>query len=183
MQMAHARLVWRRWALAGAVVVVIAAFLTSGFARYQCGRCGDQRTTFDLFWIPIIEIEPHYDEYGIVVAWERAHGRPCANFWQRGPFDSTKADNPFFPPLHFAAATVRGRLVAERLMLTQPIGLLNRQDALGRTPMHWIAATSGIGPLREQVSARGVRLDIRDEDGLTPLDWDWRARRSKGDQR
>ncbi len=71
---------------------------------------------------------------------------------------------------------VRDRVAAETLMLTKAPQELNQQDALGRTPMHWIAAASGIGPMREQVLARGVRLDIRDENGLTPLDWDWRAR-------
>jgi hypothetical protein len=167
----------RQWWLAIGVVAILAfAFLTSGFARYHCGRCADQRTTFDLFLIPIIEIEPHYDEYGIVADWERAHGRRCVNLWQRGPFNPERTDRPYFPTLHFRAAVVQHRVAAEALMLTKTPQELNRQDALGRTPMHWIAAASGIGPMREQVLARGVRLDIRDEDGLTPLDWDWRAR-------
>jgi len=63
-------------------------------------------------------------------------------------------------------------------MLTSSPENLNRQDMLGRTPLHWLAAASGIGALGDQLRLRGVRLDIRDEDGLTPLDWDWRARQS-----
>lgn len=156
--------------------LVAVGFLTSGFARYQCGRCADQRTTFDLLTFSIVEIEPHYDEFGIVDVWEKAHGEPCKNLWRLGPFDDTRSDNPFFPPLHFRSATVRTRVAAEAIMLQESAADLNRQDALGRTPMHWLAGASGIGALGSQLKQRGVRLDIKDEDGLTPLDWDWRAR-------
>lgn len=166
----------RRIGIVGLLGLAAIGLLTSGPARYQCGRCADQRTTVDLFGLPIVEIEPHYDEYGVVRVWEQAHGVICRNLWRRGPFDSTRTDNPFFPPLQFKAATVRSRAKAEAMMLQEPAADLNKQDALGRTPMHWLAAASGIGALESQLRQRGVRLDIKDEDGLTPLDWDWRAR-------
>lgn len=160
--------------------LVAVGLLTSGFARYQCGRCADQRTTFDLFGVPIVEIESHYDEYYVVEVWEQAHGEPCRNLWRLGAFDPSRTDNPFFPPLHFKSATVLSRVEAEAIMLQEPAASLNKQDVLGRTPMHWLAATSGIGALESRLKQRGVRLDIKDEDGLTPLDWDWRARRRSG---
>jgi hypothetical protein len=167
----------RQWWLAIGVVAIFAVvFLTSGFARWSCARCWDQRSTFDLFTVPIFDVEPHYDEFGMVEMWERVHGKPCSNVWKRGSVSPLTLGSRFFPRLHFEAAVVQDRVAAEALMLTKTPQELNQQDALGRTPMHWIAAASGIGPMREQVLARGVRLDVRDEDGLTPLDWDWRAR-------
>ncbi len=160
----------------GVVALLIWGGMTSGFARSYCGRCADQRTTFDVFRLPVVVIEPHYDEYDIVALWESAHGRPCENLWNPGPFNERRLDVRFFPPMHFAAATVRRRDEAEAIMLRSSPESLNQQDTLGRTPMHWLASASGIGALGDQLRSRGVRLDIRDEDGLTPLDWDWRAR-------
>lgn len=163
-----------RWfmlvAMVGAFIFVVV--MTSGPARWYCGRCGDQRSTFDILGVRFVT-EAHYDEFGIVEAWERAHARPCENIWLPGLLDGGRLNEEYWPPLHFAVAKLRIEDLRSRLAAASP-DELRRKDALGRTVLHWFAARHGGTARQELVDeliARGASLDARDEDAMTPRDW------------
>lgn len=47
---------------------------------------------------------------------------------------------------------------------------VDRIDAMGRSPLHWAAATYGAEQLIAPLIEAGAQLDLRDQEGLTALD-------------
>ncbi len=158
--------------LAALVVLV----LTSGGYRSHCGRCADQKTEIKVLWVTVATPEPHYDEFGIVERWEKAHAnrRPCPNIWLAGPFDPELPDPRYWPRLHFRIATARHLEDVEALVHAAPVAELQKTDALGRTVLHWLA-THRVTPERDALVRflveQGLSPDQKDADGLSPRDW------------
>ena len=160
--------------LAAAALVVLVS--TSGGYRSHCGRCADQKTEMKVLWITVATPEPHYDEYGIVTRWEKAHPNigPCPNIWLAGPFDPDQPDPQYWPRLHLRVAAARRTKDVEALIRTASVTALRKTDVLGRTILHWLA-THKRTPERDGLVAflveQGLSRNQRDADGLSPRDW------------
>jgi hypothetical protein len=137
---------------------------------YHDGRCGSHRWLFRVLWFNLDQ--PDYDEYGIEEQWVRAHRIPCEHIWIRGLLESD--DGAYWPPLHLA--------IAEGIPLNRIWNMvdnmsdtdLKKKDALGRTILHWLVGHPDIEHRQELVELlmkRGVSLDEKDSDGLSPRDW------------
>ena len=166
----------RTWAVVLTFGLGLALVLGSGGYRSHCGRCADQKTEIKLLWVTVATPEPHYDEYGIVERWEKAHPnrRPCPNIWLAGPFNDKQPDPRYWPRLHFRVAAARRVEDVDALVRATSATELRKADALGRTVLHWLATHRNtperdalVGYLVEQ----GLSPDQKDEDGLSPREW------------
>lgn len=166
----------RSWAMVLTLGLGLALLLTSGGYRSHCGRCADQKTEIKLLWITVATPEPHYDEYGIVERWEKAHPnqRPCPNIWLAGPFDPKQPDPQYWPRLHFRVAAARRVKDVDALVRAASAMELRKADALGRTVLHWLAThrnTPERDALVRFLVEQGLSPDHEDADGLTPREW------------
>jgi len=140
---------------------------------YHDGRCGAQKWQ-SLIWSPWETAEgDFFDEYGIVEEWMKAHkGQQCPFLWEPGEF-APATQTEYFPPLHFTVASQTDIKTVAAEFLAASTHDLRRKDKLGRTILHWLV----LRPERErtrlitEVTQRGLSLDDKDNDGLTPRDW------------
>lgn len=152
----------RTWAMVLTLGLGLALLLTSGGYRSHCGRCADQKTEIKLLWVTVATPEPHYDEYGIVERWEKAHPNqgPCPNIWLAGPFDPKQPDPQYWPRLHFrVAAARRGRGRARSCGVSNGVAESRRawanRTALARHPSeHCRTRCAGPVPRRAGVESR-----------------------------
>jgi len=168
-----------RFAKAGSLLL-LGAVLGAGFVvamqvssvRVQHeGRCGLQQWVRYVLWYD--DSERNYDEFGIPERWARAHGARCESVWIDGPLQAGASE--YWPSLHFAIAAGTSWEELESEIDSADDAALKKKDALGRTLMHW-AATYGNdrerAALKQKLIERGLSLDDRDSDGLTPRDWE-----------
>lgn len=157
------------------VIFVVAIIVTLCIQLFQIGvyhdgRCGAQKWERHLLWMDFGE--PDYDEYGIEERWIEAHRVPCKHIWIKGPLEQDSG--AYWPPLHLAIA--EGRPLPQ---IRHQIAQANRQtlfkkDRLGRTIMHWLVIhpdVRGSKLLIDELVRRGLNLDGRDSNGLSPRDW------------
>jgi len=139
-------------------------------------RCGAQGSRA-LIWSPWARPNGYDDKWGIMENWIRAHnGSPCPFVWTiaLSPLSGTE----YFPRLQFLAASTmpiqRIRPDLESASTTD----LRRRDKLGRTVLHWLVSRrvreyerAERATLVHELVSKGLSLDEKDEDGLTPRDW------------
>jgi len=168
-------------------VVVVCALLFAALGilaiidiPYRDGRCGAQTWTNLIRGPWEVARGEHDDEYGIASTWARAHGgNPCPFIWEWGRY-SERTDTEYFPQLHFLIAS--GASVAEirSRIVSAGIEELRKKDKLGRTILHWLVVyrpyaktpdSEARATLVKEVVAKGLSLDEKDSDGLSPRDW------------
>lgn len=147
-------------------------------AVYHDGRCGTQQW---IRWILIFDhSERDYDEFAIAERWAKAHDAPCKHIWVKGPLYA--GASPHWPPLHFSIAA--GARIDR---IRREIGDADRKalfhtDPLGRSIMHWLAIHPDIHGreiLINELLDQGLSFDLKNNDGLSPRDWQSNSLRSE----
>ncbi len=156
--------------LATLVAIATLTYLSLSGVQFHCGRCGSQKWESYLLGI---DLETDYDEYGIAERWAKAHKQPCDHLWIRGPMGEF-ADEKYWPPLHFAIAVGRDISLLRASIRAASNAELSRRDALGRSVLHWLVVHPDAAEresMIQEVVTRGLSMDDKDSDSLTPRDW------------
>ena len=173
----------------GIILIVLVVFLVLGLilviqfmgnGAYNCGRCGLQKWGTKFLWVDLSV--PPEDEYGIAKCWEYVHKNPCDHIWLNGPLGKT--ESKYWPPLHlafassyFASATDRELDKLNKLIVNLSNDELLKKDVLGRTILHWLVVHPDVevrNSLKQVLIERGLSMDTKDQDGLSPRDWEER---------
>jgi hypothetical protein len=140
---------------------------------YHCGVCGTQKYERHFFGLDLTEEDD--EEYSIRERWTQAHEKPCQHLWVRG---SLEDDGAYWPKLHFLTAIGQPIAELEKTIDATSTEALRKKDKLGRTVLHWLVIhpdRHGRQHLIDKLVNRGLSLDEKDGDGLSPRDWEKRA--------
>jgi hypothetical protein len=160
-----------------AVFGVIIMFDLMQVGVFHDGRCGREEWRFPLLWWDLGEHE--YDEFGISERWEKAHAWTCMPIWIRGQLGPDASG--FWPRLHFDVAVGVSIDRLEKSIARADRRKVLATDYLGRTLLHWAVIyphAKGRQRLIDLLVKRGLRMDAKDKEGLTPADWKWRSEHS-----
>lgn len=156
--------------LASIVISVVSyqfAFVNGGYSNIECGT---QQWYLRILWMSFDELP--IDEYGIEERWKSAHKKKCSDTWER--FALGAEGSRYWPEIHLMIAKgVSINLIREKIKLSTT-SELNKQDALGRTVLHWLAIHPNSKEseiLSNELVERNLVKPLKDNEGLYPIDW------------
>jgi len=161
-----------------ALCAVLLVFDATQFGTFHDGRCGYQEWRRPFLWMDFTKRD--YDAFGIPGRWEKAHAYECSRIWRRGALAPDVSG--YWPRLHLMVASGAPITELEKAIAHASMKDVREDDALGRTLLHWAVIHPDVKH-RDRLIAlllrKGLRMDAKNKEGLTPADWKWRSEKKR----